>query len=64
MSIWKALQHRNNALDEATALTDTIIMQVLALKQPGIDTVDIKKAAQATLTNFDSTAAAVYDASN
>jgi len=62
MSIWKALQHRNDALVEATGLTDTIITQVLALKQPIIQSSAIKKAAQAALTNFDKTAAAVYTA--
>ena len=64
MSIWKALQHRNDALAEATGLTDTIITQVLALKQPILSTQVIKKAAQAALTNYDQTAAAVYTAQN
>lgn len=64
MSIWKALQHRKKALNEATALTDTIIMRVLALKQPIITTSDIKNAAHKILSNFEHTAAAVYIASN
>lgn len=64
MSIWKALQHRTSAINEATALTDTIITRALALKQPIILTHTIKSLSTEVLSNFDPTAAAVYTASN
>ena len=64
MSIKESLQHRKTALDDATALTDTIITQVLALKTALIESSQIFELAHACLENFDTTAAAVYKAKN
>ncbi len=64
MSLIDSLRHRKTTLTDATALTDTVIRQVLAHKAPTIKTYDIALVTHKALINFDKTAAAVYLASN
>ena len=62
ISIKDSLQHRKSALEDATALTDTIINQALMLKTPHIQLESLKSIAHNVLKRFDKTGAAVYKA--
>jgi len=61
-SIMNALQHRKTAVADATYLTEAILSRVLALKLPQFTTRQIASITSETLSQFDVTAAAVYDA--
>lgn len=65
LSLYKALGHRQDALDSATALTDTVIGQILKAKrqQPSIISIkDIAWAAHRALKRYDPLAAHTYKA--
>ncbi len=64
VSILDSLRHRKTALDDATGLTDTVLTRVLAQKSAQISSSAIKNITQATLKNYDKTAAAVYKATH
>lgn len=60
IELYKACEHRPNALDDATALTDTIITKLRTITDNGlVPSLDIARTCHAVLSNFD-TAAAVY----
>ena len=63
VSLLDALRHRKTALADATALTDTVLARVLALKSAEITKQELTEIAHQTIKTFDSTAAAVYQAS-
>jgi transcriptional repressor NrdR len=64
ISLYESCRHRPTALEDATALTDTVVSQIL--KQQGsmgvIDRDTIKSAAQQVLNRFDSVASTYYGA--
>lgn len=62
LSINDSLNHRKTAIDDATALTDTVLQQVLTLKSAIIQITEILTITHHVLANFDPTAAAVYKA--
>ena len=62
MSIKDSLKHRKTALEDATALTDTVLAQVLSLKTAEISKNDLVAIAYKVIEAFDPTAAAVYQA--
>jgi transcriptional regulator NrdR family protein len=59
-SIKDALQHRKSSLDDASALTDTILAVLLRLKHPKLEKSTIAEVTHSVLARFDPTAAAVY----
>ena len=62
-SIKDSLRHRKTALEDATALTDTIIAKALSRKSAQIKKGELSDIAHQTIATFDPTAAAVYKAS-
>ena len=60
VSIRASLIHRKSPTQDASALTDTIIGQVLSLNQSEIDSAELRQLTYDTLHKFDKTAAAVY----
>ncbi|HEY5668115.1 MAG TPA: hypothetical protein VIR03_03025 [Candidatus Saccharimonadales bacterium] len=63
VSIYESCKHRDNALDDASALTQTIIGLLLAHARHGkLDRGDLIAVATSVLERFDSTAATVYAA--
>ena len=63
LSVKNALQHRKTALDDAIALTDTIVAKVMKhSKDPVVEITQIVEITSTVLRHFDKTAAAVYDA--
>ena len=64
MSIKDSLSHRKTALADATALTDTVLAQVLAKKSASIESSALKIIVHQVLKKFDPTAAAVYKATH
>ena len=61
-SIKDSLQHRKTALEDASAITDTVLAMLLRLKQPKLEKTTITEATHSVLARFDPTAAAVYSA--
>ncbi len=64
ISVYKSCGHRNTPLEDAEALTDTIISRLLQTPAPtGLITSEtIIKQCQTTLKNFDNVAATYYTA--
>lgn len=62
ISIKDSLQHRKSALQDATALTDTVLYQLLRRNQADIPVSSILKLTHTALKRFDPTAGAVYAA--
>jgi transcriptional repressor NrdR len=63
LSVHFSLQHRKTALTDATALTDTIISNVLALtSDPVITSQTLAEQCHAVLSRFDKVAATHYKA--
>lgn len=62
VSIKDSCAHRKTALADASALTDTVLSQILALKQPIIEVSHLATTTHQTLSRFDPIAAAVYGA--
>jgi transcriptional regulator NrdR family protein len=63
ISLYKSLQHRPSALDDASGLTATVISQLSTLAKDGlITTMLIAQTAQTTLARFDLAAATHYQA--
>lgn len=62
ISIFESLAHNNDRLAASTALTDTIIKQLLSQKSADISTDQIKIICHKVLSNFDEVAASVYQA--
>ena len=63
IDIYEAVRHRKTALDDATALTDTIINHILPRADAGnISSSTIAQLAHDTLTAFDHAAATHYQA--
>jgi transcriptional repressor NrdR len=63
LSIYKSLGHRTLALEDATALTDTVMAKLLANAQDGLlEASDITTAAKTVLKHFDTAAAVHYTA--
>lgn len=62
-SVYDSLKHRKTALSDATALTDTVVSQVLLQAKNGtIEISVIKSLCGQTLARFDKTAAVYYAA--
>ncbi len=61
LSIIEALKHREQALQEAIELTDTIIKNLLRLSEATIPSYAIKSETIIVLERFDTTAARVYE---
>ncbi len=61
-SIKDALQHKKSALDDASALTDTVLATLLRLKQPKLEKALIAEVTHTVLARFDPIASAVYKA--
>lgn len=60
-AIYDSLKHRKTALSDATALTDTIVSDMLKLALNGmIESEQIIVSCHKTLTRFDKTAAVFY----
>lgn len=62
VSIKDSLAHRKTALEDATALTDTVLAAVLRQKQANIQVSQLISIVHEVLQRFDPTAAAVYSA--
>jgi len=63
LSLYKSLGHREHALEDATALTDTIMSKLPSKTQNGLITApDITKATHEVLKRFDTPAAVHYAA--
>lgn len=62
LSLYHSLKHRKNALDEASALTSTVLSQIKPVKQSVIELQKIRKVAYDTLKRFDNVAAVHYKA--
>jgi len=63
VSLYKSLEHRPNALDDAEALTSTIMGKLLSLAQNGLlDHSDIAQTTQEALKRFDTPASVHYAA--
>ena len=62
VSIKDSLVHRKTALEDATALTDTVLASVLRQKQATIQLQQLITIVHEVLQRFDPTAAAVYSA--
>jgi transcriptional regulator NrdR family protein len=61
ISIHESCKHRKGAIDDATALTQTIISKLSTGMEKGVISIsDIKIVTLSVLQNFDTTAAAVY----
>jgi len=61
ISLYKSLEHRSSALDDATALTDTIMGRLLKATQNGaVDAKTIASTAHGVLKRFDKAAAVHY----
>lgn len=60
ISLIDSLKHRKTALNDATALTDTILSQVLAQKSAKIGREALIELVYTTLKRFDKIAAEVY----
>lgn len=65
ISIYESLKHRQNALEEATHITETVITKLSIVAHEGLlNTIDIKSLTKATLDNFDKVGAIHYQAYN
>ena len=65
LSIYEACKHRPRVLTESAALTETILATVLkTIHESVVERDTIAAVAHETLTNFDTTAAAIYAAYN
>ncbi|MDZ7785767.1 MAG: hypothetical protein U5L95_01430 [Candidatus Saccharibacteria bacterium] len=63
LSIHDSLKHREDPLGDATALTDTVLKQVLTIiTKPEVEKPDISRICHETLQNFDTAAATHYAA--
>lgn len=63
MSVYDSLKHRKTALDDATALTDTIISKLYAHVDTGhIESRQIIQSASLVLKRYDKAAATYYEA--
>lgn len=63
ISIFNSLKHRKNAVDEATALTDTVVIKLTAgFQNATLSGSEIITVVQAVLANFDQAAATHYSA--
>lgn len=63
VSIYQSCGHRRSALDDATALAETVTMLVVKSAQNGlISTTDISQHTYQTLNRFDKVAATYYKA--
>jgi transcriptional regulator NrdR family protein len=63
VDIYEAVRHRKTALDDATALTDTIITRILARADAGnVPSTTISQLTHDTLSAFDHAAATHYQA--
>ena len=61
ISIYEACKHRNDAIDTAKSLTDTIIHKLLpTLREPRVTRGDVCTTAQQVLQRFDKAAASAY----
>ena len=62
ISIKGACAHRKSSLSDATALTDTVLAQVLRQNTATISNQQLKEITLKVITRFDKTAGAVYRA--
>jgi transcriptional repressor NrdR len=63
LSIFKSCQHRKSALEDAAALTDTVLARTLQENRTGrLGSMDIAQAVLASLRRFDTAAAVHYEA--
>lgn len=61
ISLYSSLKHRDTALDDAQALTNTVINKIFkAIKTPSITSRQIAEIADKTLSNFDKPASVFY----
>lgn len=63
LSIYDTLRHRKTALEDATALTDTVLAKALpCLQQGSLARTDLQRITHETLASFDTVAAVQYQA--
>jgi transcriptional repressor NrdR len=63
LSLHRSLQHRKSALNDASALADTVIKKLSGLAKEGrLESQQIKQAAQVALNRFDKAASVHYAA--
>jgi transcriptional regulator NrdR family protein len=63
LSVYRSLGHRDDAINDAVALTDTIMSSIIKpLATPLVDTASIVKTTYLVLSNFDKAAAVHYRA--
>lgn len=63
LSLHRSLQHRKSALNDASALTDTVIKKLSnSIKEGRLESQQIKQAAQVALNRFDKAASVHYAA--
>lgn len=62
LSLYHSLKHRKNALDEASALTLTVISKIKPVKKSEIDINTIRNTVYGILKRFDKVAAVHYKA--
>lgn len=61
LSVVDALKHRQNALEEAIELTDTIVKNLLNMREATIPSYTIRSETILVLERFDAIAARVYE---
>ncbi len=59
-SIKESLRHRKTAIEDASALTDTVLAKVLLEKSPTLTTARIRAITHDIVRRYDATAGAVY----
>ena len=59
-SIKESLRHRKTAVEDASALTDTVLAKVLLEKSPTLTTARIRAITHDIVRRYDATAGAVY----
>lgn len=63
MSVYRSLQHRKTALEDAGALTDTIIYRLIVVQTNGVlDSAVVVRTATPVIKRFDGPAAVSYQA--
>ncbi len=64
MSIKDSLQHRKSALEDANALTDTVLSRIILINQEVLLSSGVTAISYDVIRRFDKTASAVYKATH
>lgn len=64
LSIARALEHRQNYIPEASAITNTVVAKLIAKNRPIFDRTELIETVSSVLHHFSPAAATIYRASN